>query len=239
MVAIDAKIVVSRILLAVLLGALIGFERQWRKRNAGLRTNALVSLGAALFVLISAEIFDDDASPTRIASQVVTGIGFLGAGVIMKEGLNVRGLNTAATLWCSAAVGSLIGLGFLLEAVTGAFTVVLAHLVLRPLGILIERGPLNPGLNNYSYKFSIVCSKKTEGSARAMLVKFIGASPLQMHSLKSYGDLQEEKLIEIVAVIVSAGKNDSLMEEIAGFLSLEKGVKDISWEVISHEEEMD
>jgi putative Mg2+ transporter-C (MgtC) family protein len=89
---------------AVGLGAVIGFERQWRNRLAGLRTNTLVALGAASFVVF-AELVPGDASPTRVAAQVVSGIGFLGAGIIFREGFNVRGLNTAATLWCSAAVG--------------------------------------------------------------------------------------------------------------------------------------
>jgi putative Mg2+ transporter-C (MgtC) family protein len=88
------------------LGAAIGLERQWRQRLAGLRTNTLVALGAAIYVTYSRIVFDDQGA-ARMAAQVVSGIGFLGAGVIFKEGLNVRGLNTAATLWCSAAVGSL------------------------------------------------------------------------------------------------------------------------------------
>ncbi|MDR0251735.1 MAG: MgtC/SapB family protein, partial [Brucellaceae bacterium] len=89
---------------AFILGGIIGFERQWRQRLAGLRTNTLVAVGAATFVLF-ASLVDGDTSPTRVAAQIVSGIGFLGAGIIFKEGFNVRGLNTAATLWCSAAVG--------------------------------------------------------------------------------------------------------------------------------------
>jgi len=93
---------------AVALGGVIGFERQWRQRLAGLRTNTLVALGAASFVIYD-NLFSPDAAATRVAAQVVSGIGFLGAGIIFREGLNVRGLNTAATLWCSAAVGVLSG----------------------------------------------------------------------------------------------------------------------------------
>ena len=101
--------------MATLMGACIGFERQWRQRMAGLRTNTLVAIGAASFVIFEG-LFPDDASPTRVAAQVVSGIGFLGAGLIFREGLNVRGLNTAATLWCSAAIGVLAGGGYLLYA---------------------------------------------------------------------------------------------------------------------------
>jgi hypothetical protein len=93
---------------AVALSAVIDFERQWRNRLAGLRTNTLVALGAASFVVFEA-LVPGETSPTRVAAQVVAGIGFLGAGLILREGLSVRGLNTAATLWCSAAVGVLAG----------------------------------------------------------------------------------------------------------------------------------
>ncbi|RZQ64649.1 MgtC/SapB family protein [Amycolatopsis suaedae] len=126
----------------VTLGALIGIERQFRARMAGLRTNALVAAGATLFVVLSAHGFTGDtADPTRVAAQIVSGVGFLGGGVILREGLTVRGLNTAATLWCSAAVGSLAGAGLYLEAAAGTLVVVAVHLVLRPLGRVVERRP--------------------------------------------------------------------------------------------------
>ena len=92
-------------LAAFVLGTLIGAERQYRQRTAGLRTNALVALGSAAFVDLGQRL-GGDVESIRIIAYVVSGIGFLGAGVIMKEGMNVRGLNTAATLWCSAAVGA-------------------------------------------------------------------------------------------------------------------------------------
>jgi putative Mg2+ transporter-C (MgtC) family protein len=97
------------------LGSLIGAERQWRQRTAGLRTNALVALGAAAFVMVAGMTIAAD-HPLQIAAQVVSGIGFIGGGVIFREGLLVKGLNTAATLWCSAAVGVLCGSGFAKEA---------------------------------------------------------------------------------------------------------------------------
>jgi len=106
----DPREIVFRLGIALLFGALIGFERQWRQRMAGLRTNALVSVGAAGFVVFSMT-FSADSSPTRVAAQIVSGIGFLGAGVILREGINIRGLNTAATLWCSAMVGTFAGAG--------------------------------------------------------------------------------------------------------------------------------
>src|SRR5947208_15148021 len=124
------------------LGTVIGFERQYRARMAGLRTNALVAAGATLFVLLSAHGFTGgSADPTRVAAQVVSGIGFLGAGVILRDGLTVRGLNTAATLWCSAAVGALAGAGLYQVAAAGTVAVVAVNVALHPLGRVIDRRP--------------------------------------------------------------------------------------------------
>ena len=112
--------VLLRILVAALLGGAIGFERELRERQAGLRTHLVVSVGSALFTLVSAYGFSEfvtsggvsRADPTRIAAQIVSGIGFLGAGAIIRQGLSVRGLTTAATLWLVAGIGMASGAGF-------------------------------------------------------------------------------------------------------------------------------
>jgi len=130
-----------RLGLALLLGAIIGLERQWRQRMAGLRTAALVSLGAAGFVVFSASVSGDNSS-TRIAAQIVSGVGFLGAGVILHQGVNIVGLNTAATLWCSAMVGMFAGGGQLIASLIAGAFVVGANLLLRPIVRLINRQPL-------------------------------------------------------------------------------------------------
>src|SRR5258708_39098152 len=100
-----------RLLLAVARGGTGGLERQWRQRMAGTRTNALVAAGAAAFVMCGLLLDNDPSARGRIVSYVVSGVGFLGGGVIFKDGASVRGLNTAATLWCSAAIGPLTGIG--------------------------------------------------------------------------------------------------------------------------------
>jgi uncharacterized membrane protein YhiD involved in acid resistance len=128
----------TRLGLALLLGGIIGLERQWRQRGAGLRTNALVSTGAAMFVMLSV-MTPGDSSPTRIAAQVVSGIGFLGGGVIFREGLSIRGLDTAATLWCAAALGCLTGAGFLFQAFLGSLAILVSNILLRPLANKINR----------------------------------------------------------------------------------------------------
>lgn len=140
---------------AFLFGSLIGAERQYRQRTAGLRTNALVALGAAAFVDLGYRL-GGDVESIRVISYVVSGIGFLGAGVIMKEGTNVRGLNTAATLWCSAAVGSIAGSDLLAEAALLTACVLGANTVLRPLVDRINRIPVEGRVLEASYTVTII-----------------------------------------------------------------------------------
>ncbi len=141
--------IAGRLLLAAGLGAAVGFEREIRDREAGVRTHLLVALGSALFTIVSAFGFHEfltsgaavvRADPTRIAAQIVTGIGFLGAGAIIREGLSIRGLTTAATLWVVAAIGMAAGAGFYWPAVAVTVLTIFALWPLRLLAYrLIER----------------------------------------------------------------------------------------------------
>jgi putative Mg2+ transporter-C (MgtC) family protein len=167
----------ARVGFALVMGTGIGFERQWRAGLAGLRTNALVAVGAALFVLMGAYTFgpDGSADPTRVAAQVVSGIGFLGAGVILREGINIRGLNTAATLWCSAAVGCLAGMGMYLVAIVGTAIIVFANTLLRPIGRAVNRRsgryqPVPPA-SGAEYVFEVLTSDKAEPRVRTLLLQ--------------------------------------------------------------------
>jgi putative Mg2+ transporter-C (MgtC) family protein len=160
----------GRLCAALLFGAMIGLERQKRQRRAGLRTNALVSLGSASFVSLSV-MMTDDTSPTRIISQVVSGVGFLGAGAILRDGMNVRGLNTAATLWSAAAVGALSGTGFVLHSFITAALVVFAHVALRPVGYSIDlQKPERQRKGEVVYQAEIICRGGQEGYIRALLL---------------------------------------------------------------------
>lgn len=126
----------TRLGVAALLGVVIGFERQWRQRSAGLHTSSLVSVGAALFALLDGIISAGDA--TRIVAGVVTGVGFIAGGVILRSGLNITGLNTAATIWATAAVGALAGFGLWPQAAAGAIAIILLNLCLSPLADAID-----------------------------------------------------------------------------------------------------
>ena len=138
---------------AFVLGTLIGAERQYRQRSAGLRTNVLVAVGAATFVSIG-ERLNGAAGATQVASYIVSGIGFLGAGVIMKEGSKVWGLNTAATLWCSAAVGTLTGIGLLADAIVVTAAVLAGNTLLRPLVNTINRAPIDERSGEASSRYT-------------------------------------------------------------------------------------
>lgn len=127
---------------AFFLGGLIGLERQYRQRTAGLRTNVLVAVGSAIFVDLANRL-QGNSGAVQVVAYVVSGVSFLGAGVIMREEGNVRGLNTAATLWGSSAVGATAGADLILEAVLATIFVLLANTLLRPVANAINREPIN------------------------------------------------------------------------------------------------
>ena len=124
---------IIRLFVALIAGLLIGFERQWQHKSAGLRTNTLVAVGSALFVLLSIIITKNGGDVTRIIGQVVTGIGFLCGGIIFKEGLSVHGLTTASTVWCCSAIGSLAAAGFYSETVVATAGVLAVNILLKPI----------------------------------------------------------------------------------------------------------
>jgi putative Mg2+ transporter-C (MgtC) family protein len=223
----------ARLALALALGALIGLERQWRQRTAGLRTNALVSTGAALFVML-ASVTSADHSSTAIAAQVVSGIGFLGAGVIMREGLSVRGLNTAATLWCAAAVGTLAGAGWKLAAISGAIAVLAVHLCLRPLALRINRQPIDPADIETQYRVSLVCRSEDEAHIRALLLQVVSGASLTLRALRSE-DQENPSKVEVRADLMSVARNDALLEQFVSRLSLEPGVSAVKWEIVGED----
>jgi len=136
----DIQTYTINLVAALVLGAVIGLERQLRQKSAGLRTNILVSMGAALYVLISLKMTaSGEGDVTRIIGQIVTGVGFIGGGIIFKKGADVHGLTTAATVWCSSAIGAMAGAGMITEAAIGAGLVLVVNVVLTRVDKLIER----------------------------------------------------------------------------------------------------
>jgi putative Mg2+ transporter-C (MgtC) family protein len=216
---------------AVALGATVGFERQWRNRLAGLRTNTLVSLGAASFVVFEA-LFPGESGPTRVAAQVVSGIGFLGAGVIFRDGLNVRGLNTAATLWCSAAIGVLAGAGYVVHAAIATAFVVFVNLLLRPIVKFINRQALASTELEIGYLVAITCRSPDEAHIRALLLQSLASSGLALRRLES-NDLNGSGRVIVSAFVTAHQRVDTGVETIVGRLSLEPTVSAARWQALA------
>ena len=215
---------------ALLCGALIGVERQWRQRTAGLRTYTLVSVGSALFVML-ASLTPGDSSPTRIAAQIVTGIGFIGAGVIMRSGLNVRGLNTAGTIWCSSAMSTLVGSGNFWPALGGAAAVLAINTLLRPIVGLINRQPVDPSEQEFRYSLQLTCLGRQETQLRTLLVQLTSVSPLILQELESVvGKTQTHAVLR--AILSSPERMDAQVEQLVSRLSLKKNVVGLSWQLM-------
>jgi putative Mg2+ transporter-C (MgtC) family protein len=224
----------ANIVAALIMGGAIGLERQWRQRTAGLRTNALVALGAALFVSLSL-LMDHEASPTRIAAQVVSGLGFLGGGVILREGLNVRGMNTAATIWCSGAVGTLAGAGFPLEAAIGTVAVLGAHVGLRP---LVRRINVHAHMStdvDITYRVRVTCPDPQEPVIRAIFLRHINSQPNMTLQGLATQETEDKQRVTVVADVYASERNDRILEQLVSRIGIEPGVTAVSWERTPHE----
>jgi putative Mg2+ transporter-C (MgtC) family protein len=216
-----------RLTVALLLGSAIGFERQWHQKMAGLRTNALVALGACGFVVFSGLVGQGD--PTRVAAQVVSGIGFLGAGIILRDGINVHGLNTAATLWCSAMVGTIAGAGYVATSLLAAAFVVGTNLVLRPLVRRINRLSLTSADAETSYTVEIVVRAAEEAHVRSLLLHQLSQTGLGLRRLDSE-DIEGSENVRVSARAMASARNDAALEQIVGRLSLEPQVSGATWQ---------
>jgi len=217
-----------RLGLALLLGCAIGIERQWNQKMAGLRTNALVALGSAGFVVFSGLVGAGD--PTRVAAQVVSGIGFLGAGVILREGINVHGLNTAATLWCSAMVGTLAGAGHAAPSILAAMFVVITNLFLRPLVRGMNKRLLTATDVETQYTVEIACKGAEEAHMRSLLLHALSNAGLGLRRLDSE-DIPDTSKVNVTAQAVASRRNDAALEQIVGRLSLEPSVFAATWQI--------
>jgi putative Mg2+ transporter-C (MgtC) family protein len=215
---------------AFVLGAAIGLERQIRQRTAGLRTNTLVCVGAALFVSLGVTL--NEEATARIASYVVSGIGFLGGGVILREGFNVRGMNTAATLWCSAAVGTLARSGRLAEAGVGTAMVLAIHLGLRPAVRKIDQHFKGLPETDAVYHLQVDCQTSQAGVVRNILMRHVNSQANMMIQGISTRDSESADTKEVVAEIVCTIANDKYMNDLVARLNIEPSVTAVSWKKV-------
>jgi putative Mg2+ transporter-C (MgtC) family protein len=186
--------------------------------------------------MCGALLADDLTARARMASYVVSGVGFLGAGVIFKDGGNVRGLNTAATIWCSAAVGVLAGLGSLWFALILTVAVLLANTVLRPISYLFHPAGPAPESAELFYEVNLTCRAADETHLRTLLLATISQSPLVLKAIHSE-DLEATDRSRIRAEVAARGTKNETLEQIVSRLSLEPGVTALSWTVMHSEME--
>lgn len=211
-----------QIIVCFLLSSCIGIERQYRRRSVGLRTIILVSLGSFLFVRFSFSFPNSDM--TRVAAQVVAGIGFLGAGVIIKDGKTVKGLTTAATLWCSAAIGVLCSANLLVEAITGTLFILFTNIILRTVNSRINH--LSGNINYNLYYFSMTIEEHNEKEIIKTIKDIVKNNNSIINSLEASDT--ENGNVKLNVCITIDTDSDNLSNEIMQKLLTRKDVLSIS-----------
>ena len=206
---------------AFVFGTLIGAERQYRQRSAGLRTNVLVAVGASAFVDLANHLTGSDGS-VRVIAYVVSGIGFLGAGAIMKEGMNVRGLNTAATLWASAAVGCCAGADMVAQAALLTIFVLGGNTLLRPLVNAIDRIPIDEQSSEAIYEVLVTTDSGSVASIRDTLLEKLAAANYPVRDTEVVYSSSDRA--EIVATLVSLSIEPDELDAVVASLSAMPGV---------------
>jgi len=217
-----------RLGIALLLGAAIGAERQWHLKMAGLRTNALVSVGAGGFVLYG--LLLGAPLDLHVAAQVVTGVGFLGAGVILRQGINVHGLNTAATLWCAAMVGTLAGGGLDVAAAVATGFVVLTNYALRPLVQRLNEHVLRGEAAATSYTVELTSDGKQAAHARQLALRALQAAGLVPHEIDSE-DVPNSTQVRVSARGYGHHRSDDAVEREVGALTDQAFIHGATWSV--------
>jgi putative Mg2+ transporter-C (MgtC) family protein len=211
---------------AFVLGTLIGAERQYRQRTAGLRTNVLVAVGAAAFVDIGMRL-NGAASAAHVLAYVVSGVGFLGAGVIMREGFNIRGLNTAATLWGSAAVGGTAGADMIAEAVLIAGFVLAANTALRPLVNTINRQPLDEATTEATYDIHVTVAPDEVTEIREALLDRLEKRNYAVRETSA--EERSEEAVELMVTLAASTAREEDMNAVISAIEGMSGVQRASW----------
>ncbi|MBG0809603.1 MgtC/SapB family protein [Methylosinus sp. H3A] len=214
------------LLVALLLGTLIGAERQYRQRTAGLRTNALVALGAAAFVDLGLRL-NGNIGATQVLAYIASGVGFLGAGVIIKDGANISGLNTAATIWCSAVTGAFAGADRAAEAILMAIFTLAGNMLLRPLVHLIERAPIDERSTEAIYRLHVTVSQTRRDALRDLMVEKLEAADYPVREIEELERGEGE--VELVAILTSTSVDPNELDAVAADLEKIAGVEHASW----------
>ncbi|MBW3084322.1 Protein MgtC [Austwickia sp. TVS 96-490-7B] len=222
-----------RLLLATTCGVAIGAERQYRSRTAGLRTNALVTTGAAIFVLVGVQA-DVPTATIQITAYVVSGVGFLGGGVILRQGFSIQGLNTAATLWCSAAIGAQAATGHTLIAIAATILVLGVHVILRPLGHILDKDPGAKDEDIVQYLIHVTAAHRQEARIRAHVLHVLAQGPAAVRGLNSTlvpptDTNPHPDSVELTFDVLIEGDARTLLDPLVAGLFLDHAVHAVSW----------
>jgi putative Mg2+ transporter-C (MgtC) family protein len=213
---------------AFVLGTAIGFERQWRQRSAGLRTTVLVAVGAAAFSDLGLGLNGNDGA-VRIIAYVVSGIGFLGAGVILKDGTSIRGLNTAATLWCSASVGTFAGAGRPAEAAAVTAFVLAGNTLLRPLVNWINRRPITEGTTEAHYRVYATCDRPNLADVRDLLDEVLARASYPVREVEIVSE--SESQVELEADLIPTTADPAELDRAVAELERSPLIRSATWSV--------
>jgi putative Mg2+ transporter-C (MgtC) family protein len=213
---------------AFVLGTAIGAERQYRQRGGGLRTHALVAVGAATFVAVGMRL-NGHLGGVQVISYVVSGVGFLGAGVIMKQGSSLWGLNTAATVWCSAAVGACAGADLAFEAIALTCFVLAGNTLLRPLVNAINRVPINQGSIEAIYEVRVTTGAETLDDARELLRHELERTNYPVQDIEITE--REEGGTELQATLLGTNADPHELDQIVSRLDRSPLVESASWSI--------
>ncbi len=215
-----------RIMAAIVFGICIGAERQLKGHTAGIQTNGLVCTGSCLFTLFSFMV--DTPEPTRIAAGIVSGIGFLCSGIIFKERGNVKGINTAATIWCTASIGVIVAAGYIIFGAVATVLIILVNLIFKPIGSRIKPLKIFQDVGEKYYSLKIICEETKEIAIRRMILETVSENGLTLMNLES-GDLIGSK-VEIHAQLFSASRSlGDKPEKIISRICVQEGVYSAGW----------
>jgi putative Mg2+ transporter-C (MgtC) family protein len=230
--SVEAEWAALSMVAAIICGSIIGLERQARQQSAGVRTNALVALGAASFVIF-AQTFPGDVNQARIAGQIITGVGFLGAGLIFRDGVRPKGINTAATLWCSAGVGMMCGVGAYHLAAILTFMVLILNLFLRPVVNWLDRR-LFRGVAGHNVRLTLVCRSDREEELRALALRMLVQAGYRLVEMDSH-PAEDGGGVEVVLVLSSLDGTPDVLEKTLALLAVEPGVTHVDGALIDGE----
>ena len=207
---------------AFILGICIGVERQYRQRTAGLRTHVLVTLGAAVFVNLAKSLDGQDGA-VRVIAYVVSGIGFLGAGVIMRQDGGVQGLNSSVTIWCSGAVGAAAGSNMYIISILATLFILSINIFLRPIVNIIDRKPIN-NQTEITHNINIITNIRDAKKVIQHMREVLATVNIQMQdfSINAFG--HEEVVIKAVLVVTSITQ-----EEMNGILNELNSVSEVEY----------